>query len=215
MYIIYTIAIVQNECVNFLFCCISQTIAPPEEETPSTPLTPTATLKPVVQSQDGTKHHAQSPHGTKPPVQSNDGAKPSDNGATVSGDTDETKSKPVVVPKQEAPKPKQSKDIKLKTVASAKSEPGAKTEAKPSAGKEAEPEKEKQGGGGVLDLLTDTTAQHGEHIYHPQCQICLGKKSPPPAKAETPHDEEYYIQSSYIYVQYNVHCRDMSISVCM
>ena len=33
--------------------------------------------------------------------------------------------------------------------------------------------------GGILDLLTNTTPQHGSHIYDQHCDICTGKVKPP------------------------------------
>ena len=149
-----------------------QTIAPPEEValTPSTPLTPTATPKLSVQSTDGTKA--------------------SDNGASATtGKQDGPKSKSVTTQKPAEQKTKPNKD-RLKSANVSKSEPSTKPESKPSVGKETEVGEEKQGGS-VLDLLTDTTADHEKHIYHPQCQICLGKKSPPTPQTDPSRDEEY------------------------
>ena len=141
-------------------------IAPPEEEEAATPSTPASTS-------------------SKPPVQSQDGANPLDNGATAGEKQDAPKSKLATATKQEPPKAKSTKE-RPKAV---KREPStAKLDSKTAAAsKEAEGE-EKQGGGSLLDLLTDTTAEHGKHIYHPQCQVCLGKKSPPD-NSETSRDE--------------------------
>ena len=83
--------------------------------------------------------------------------------------------------KDKEPKPKSVKPNKI--------EPTPKNEA--GAVSSSDPEKKEAGksqGGVLVDLLTDTTSDHGNHIYHPHCQICLGKKPPPPSTS-TKDDE--------------------------
>ena len=45
--------------------------------------------------------------------------------------------------------------------------------------------------GSILDLLTDTTSQHGSHVYDQHCAICSGKMkkpSSPPQSAQAADD---------------------------
>ena len=124
-----------------------------------------------------------------------DGAKPSEDGAAVAGKQDSqtvTKTKPVFTSKEtNGQKVKRSKDKepKPKLVKPNKIEPTPKNE--PGAVSSSDSEKKEAGksqGGVLVDLLTDTTSDHGNHIYHPHCQICLGKKPPPPSTS-TKDDE--------------------------
>ena len=39
-------------------------------------------------------------------------------------------------------------------------------------------------GGGILDLLTNTTSQHAKHVFDQHCDICTGKIKAPPASTE-------------------------------
>ena len=43
------------------------------------------------------------------------------------------------------------------------------------------------GGGGVLDILTNTTSQHGSHVFDQHCDICTGKVAPPSPTSTSPH----------------------------
>ena len=42
--------------------------------------------------------------------------------------------------------------------------------------------------GGILDLLTNTTPQHGSHVYDQHCDICTGKVKPPSTPPQTSPD---------------------------
>ena len=189
-----------------------QTIVAPSEEmavTPSTPLTPTA---------------------TKLTVQSFDGAKASDSGTKTTGKQDsqtDTKAKPASTTKQDGQKNKQSKD-KQKPTNPSKSESTSTSELKATNDDVAKKDTDQAGQSGVLlDLLTDTTSEHGSHIYHPHCQICLGKKPAHPQTGST-KDEELvvYLHVSlimcivsmiiHVHVHVHVHVHCMYIHVhCM
>ena len=138
-------------------------VAPSDEELgqiPSTPLTPTTT-KHAVQSQDGTKT---SENGTKA-ITKRDGnktAKPAKPDGLKAKHRGSSKQQSVTSPdKSDATSKPEAKDT------------GSETMKKDAAGGV------QPGSSGLLDLLIDTTSEHGKHVYHPQCQICLGTKAPP------------------------------------
>lgn len=143
---------------------ISQTIAPPPEEVAVTPSTPTATTKFFIQSSDGAK---QLEDGTKPKEALNS-----------------------VKPAKSMSASKQ--DVQKKSGGSSgRTEPSTRPEVK---GTSTETKKKEVGmekqAMGLLDLLTDTTSEHEKHVYHPQCQICLGKE-PPPSQSDNTESERY------------------------
>lgn len=95
-----------------------------------------------------------------------------------------TKTKPLFSSKQangQKLKHGKEKEQKPKSAKPSKIEPTPKNEA--GSVSLTDPDKKEAGkamqGGVLLDLLTDTTTEHGNHIYHPHCQVCLGKKPPP------------------------------------
>ncbi len=51
------------------------------------------------------------------------------------------------------------------------------------------------GGEGILGLLTDTTSQHGTHVFDHHCDVCLGKVPPPQVQVSS---TEGYV-TRYIY----------------
>ena len=57
------------------------------------------------------------------------------------------------------------------------------------------------GGGGVLDLLTNTTSQHGKHVFDQHCDICTGKIPPP---STPPFSTTEYVHQQ-LYCTCNVH----------
>lgn len=79
-----------------------------------------------------------------------------------------------------------------------KQEPSSKPKSHSKAQSDSKTSSSGGGGGGILDLLdsnstgvsstsggSNTTAQHGNHVYDQNCDICTGKgpSSPPPAAA--------------------------------
>ena len=150
----------------------------------------------------------------KPAVQSQDGAKASDDGTKAAGKPDGQtgiRALPASSIKQDGQKTKhgKEKEQKSRSMKSSKTESASKNEVKSESSETEKKDAENTVGGVLLDLLTDTTSEHGSHIYHPHCQICLGKKPPPPPSSESTRDDELVLShlhcSQYAAVRCTVH----------